>query len=330
MKVRSERRVLVVTTGGTIASRVDPADGSLVSVVAGQELVADFRARRSGSEIVIDEFCNVGSNLIDLETSFELARHIDARLTDETIGGCVVLHGTDTLEESAFLADLVIRSPKPVVFTGAQRSADAPDADGPRNLADAVRVASSPEARDLGTTVVFDGDILAASDAVKMHASRVAAFGSSSFGPLGAVDGEDVFIGRKPVERPSFRARRIERRVDLITMVMGLDDRLLNAAFASGADGIVLEAFGRGNVTPPVLEAVSRGADRGIPTVVTSRCMWGRALPVYAGAGGRDLEKAGAIFAGRLSGPKARILLSVMPAEMGVRELKALFEHYGR
>lgn len=324
------QKVLVVSTGGTIASRYDPVEKALMSVATGEELLSTLGPLAPGVHIVLEEFSNLGSNRIDLETSLRLASHVDELLKDDTICGCVVTHGTDTLEESAFLANLVISSSKPVVFTGAQRGADQPDADGPRNLADAIAVAASPDAGNLGTLVVFAGKVLSAIDAAKVHASGLAAYDSSGLGPLGEVDHGSILITRRLSGYPTIKAQHIERRVDLITLAMGADDRLFEAAVASGARGIVLETFGRGNATPEVVAAVTRATQKGLVTIVTSRCAQGRVLPLYGDGGGRDLEEAGAIFAGRLKGPKARILLCLALASMTEQEIAALFAQFGR
>lgn len=321
-------KVLVVTTGGTIASRYDPVAKALRSVASGEELLALLGSLAPPVELVLEEFGNLGSNRIDLDTSFRLARRIGERLADGGICGCVVTHGTDTLEESAFLAHLVISSPKPVVFTGAQRGMDAPDADGPRNLSDAIRVAASADARDLGVLVVFAGKVLSAIDAAKVHTSDVAAY-AGDFGPLGEVDHGAVLIARRLAAYPSIDVQGIDGRVDLITLAMGADARLFDAAVASGARGIVLEAFGRGNATPDIVAAVGRATAAGVLTVVTSRCGSGRVLPIYDDGGGRDLEEAGAIFAGRLKGPKARILLSLV-THLPRPQIAALFASFGR
>ncbi|MEN8492188.1 asparaginase [Brucella melitensis] len=328
---RTDRpRILIVSTGGTIASRYDPQTDSLLSVSTGKELLSSLGALAPAVDVVLDEFCNLGSNRIDLDTSFRLAHHIDERLRDRTVDGCVVTHGTDTLEESAFLAQLTISSRKPVVFTGAQRSADEPDADGPRNLADAISVAASPEARDLGTLVVFAGKVLSSIDATKIHTSKLEAYDAPGYGPLGVVDHGAVFITRKPLGYPMIAAHSIETRVDLITLAMGADGRLIEAAINSGTHGFILETFGRGNATPAVVDAIARATERGIVTIITARCPDGRVLPVYGDGGGSDLEKAGAIFAGRLNGPKARILLCLSLPTIPVEELGRLFEQFGR
>jgi L-asparaginase len=322
--------VLVVSTGGTIASRYDPVEKALMSVATGAELLSTLGPLAPAVEVRLEEFSNFGSNRIDLDISFRLARRIEELLRGDTICGCVVTHGTDTLEESAFIASLVISSPKPVVFTGAQRGADQPDADGPRNLADAIRVAASADAEELGTLVVFDGKVLSAIDATKLHTSRVAAYDSSGLGPLGEVDHGSVLITRRLSGYPTIEAQQIETRVDLITLAMGADDRLFEAAVKSGARGVVLETFGRGNATPQVVAAVARATQQGVVTVVTSRCPQGRVLPLYGDGGGRDLEDAGAVFAGRLQGPKARILLCLALPNLPPGEIAALFAQFGR
>lgn len=324
------KKVLVVSTGGTIASRYDPVQKALMSVATGRELLSTLGTLAPVVDVVLEEFSNLGSNRIDLETSFRLAHRVDDWLKDDTIGGCVITHGTDTLEESAFLANLVVSSSKPVVFTGAQRGADQPDADGPRNLADAIAVAASRDAEGLGSLVVFAGKVLSAIDATKVHTSRMAAYDSTGSGSLGEVDQGTVLITRRPSGYPTIKAQHIETRVDLITLAMGADNRLFNAAVASGARGIVLETFGRGNATPEVVAAVARASQKGIVTIVTSRCFDGRVLPLYGDGGGRDLENAGAIFAGHLRGPKARILLCLALANIPTGEIAGLFDQFGR
>jgi L-asparaginase len=323
-------KVLVVSTGGTIASRYDPVARALTSVGTGEDLLATLGGLAPPVDLVLEEFCNLGSNRIDLDTSLRLARRIADLIGDDAVCGCVVTHGTDTLEESAFLASLVISSPKPVVFTGAQRGMDERDADGPRNLADAICVAASPDARNMGVLVVFGGKILSAVDATKIHTSDVAAYASYDFGPLGVVDNGAVLLSRRLASYPTVDTRQMDTRIDLITLAMGADSRLFDAALASGARGIVLEAFGRGNATPQVVAGVQRATAKGVVTVVTSRCPQGRVLPIYGDGGGRDLEDAGAIFAGRLRGPKARILLCLVQANLTRREIVELFAVFGR
>lgn len=305
-------RIVLVTTGGTVASRHDPKNGHTAASVDGDSLRQSLHDPLAGVDLVVDEFCNVGSFAIDLPLAFGLAKRIGSHLADPATTGVVITHGTDTMEESAYLADLLVASDKPVVFTGAQRPADTPDPDGPRNIADAVRIAASPAAIGLGAMIAFEQEFHAARDVTKTHTSRVDTFASGEHGKLGEIDGERVSVHRRPLLRKTFVAERVESRVDLIKLVMGSDDRFLRFAADNGTKGIVIEGFGRGNATPAAAKGIAEIITAGIPVIVTSRCPRGRVRPIYGNGGARDLERAGAIFAGDLSGPKARVLAAVM------------------
>ena len=304
--------VVVLTTGGTIASRYDAASASFISTIGADEMASRLRHIPAGVAVRAEAFCNIGSFRMDLPTAFALSRRIAAVLAEEDVLGVVVTHGTDTMEETAFLVDLTVFSDKPVVFTGAQRNADQPDEDGPRNLSDAVRVAAAPEARGLGTVIVFDSVFHAARDVRKTHTSRPGTFASGEYGKLGAVDAGEVRLYRRPLRRPTFASHRVEPRVDLIKMAMGADDRFMRWAFADGTRGFVLEAFGLGNCPPSFVAATADAVAAGVPVLITSRCGDGRVAPLYGNGGGVDLAAAGAIFAGDLTGVKARILLAVL------------------
>ncbi len=305
-------RIQLLATGGTIASRFVEATQDVRVDSSGSELAAGVATRLAGVEVVIEDALNIASFEMDLEMAFELVKKIDSCLKQRDITGVVVTHGTDTLEETAFLADLLLDSDKPVVFTGAQRAADDPESDGPRNLVDAVGVAASEPARGCGTLVVFDNEVHFARDVVKTHTSRLAAFESPDAGKAGEIDGDRVLFYRRPATRRVFTHWQIDPRVDLIKLAIGADSRFVDCAVATGARGIVLEAFGRGNVTPKILDAVRRAVASHVSVVVTSRCGRGRVAPVYGGSGGASLARAGALFAGRLTGVKARILLAVL------------------
>ena len=304
--------IRLITTGGTIASRPGGAKADVVAELGGAELKASLHDPLEGIAVELDDFCKVGSFAIDLPLSFALARRIADHLEDPGCDGVVVTHGTDTMEESAYLADLLVASDKPVVFTGAQRSADAPDTDGPRNIANAIRLAAAPAARGLGAMICFEGDFHAARDVTKTHTSRTDTFRSGEHGKLGEVDDAVVSVHRRTGPRKVFAAERIEGDVELIKLAMGSSDRLIRAAAAGGAKAIVVEAFGRGNPTPAITAAIAEIVAAGTPVILCSRCPEGRVKPVYGNGGGKDAERAGAIFAGDLSGVKARLLAAVL------------------
>jgi L-asparaginase len=302
--------VVVVSTGGTIAMRPDPATGKLVPAVSGDELI-ELLAWPEAPPLELDDFAHVPSFDMHGELALALGRRVSEHARRADIAGVVVTHGTDTMEESVYVVDRLLDSELPVVFTGAQRGAMEPDTDGPRNFRDAIRVAASSQARGRGAMVAFAGELHAAREARKVHTSGLQAFGSPGYGPIGHVDGERVVFGRKPERRPPLPAPERMAPVDLIRLHAGSDSRFLLASVESGARAIVLEATGRGNANDQVLAGVRAATSAGVSIVVCSRCVEGRVEPVYGRGGGRDLADAGALFAGDLAGPKARVLLQL-------------------
>jgi L-asparaginase len=209
--------VVVVSTGGTIAMRTDPATGKLVPAVSGDELV-ELLAWPSAPPLELDDFAQVPSFDMHGELALRLARRVveHARLTD--IAGIVVTHGTDTMEETVYLVDRLLDSELPVVLTGAQRGADQPDSDGPRNFRDAIRAASSANAHGRGAMIAFAGELHAAREARKVHTSGIRAYASPAYGAIGQVDGERVVFGRRPHRRPPQPAPHAHAAVDLIRL----------------------------------------------------------------------------------------------------------------
>jgi L-asparaginase len=303
--------VVVVSTGGTIASRPDETTGKLVPALAADDLLETL-AWPDAPPLEVDDFAQVPSWEMFDERTFALAARVEEQLARDGVDGVVVTHGTDTMEETVYLLDRAVASDKPVVVTGAQRTADAADADGPRNLRDAIAVAVAADARGRGAMILFAGEIHAAREVRKVHTSALAPFASPGYGPVGHVDSGHVVFRRRPERRPALRPEgSAAPRVDLIRLYAGSDERFVRLAVETGARAVVLEATGRGNANPRVVAAVREATGAGVPVVVCSRCAAGRVEPLYGLGGGRDLEDAGALFAGDLAGPKARVLLQV-------------------
>jgi L-asparaginase len=303
--------------------RPDPTSGKLVPAVSGDELV-ELLAWPEAPSLELDDFARVPSFDMHGDLALGLARRVGEHAARDDVAGVVVTHGTDTMEESVYLVDRLLGGDVPVVFTGAQRGADQPDADGPRNLRDAIRVAASPDAGGRGAMIAFAGELHAAREARKVHTSALRAFGSPGHGPIGHVDGERVVFGRRPERRPPLPVPERMAPVDLIRLHAGSDARFLRASVAGGAEAVVLEGTGRGNANDQVMEGVREALDAGVAVVVCSRCAQGRVEPVYGRGGGRDLADAGALFAGDLAGPKARVLLQAgLGAGLGAAELVA-------
>jgi L-asparaginase len=316
--------IVVVSTGGTIMAREDPRTGKLVPTVTAAELV-DLMDWPDAPALEVEDFTSVPSWDLHGDLAARLAGRVAEHAARDDVTGIVVPHGTDTMEENVYLADLLLAGDTPVVFTGAQRAASVADSDGPRNLRDAIRVAGAPAARGRGAMLAFAGSIHAAREVRKVHTSALDAFASPGYGPIGQVDGETVVFGLRPEprSRPAFDAGRIEARVDLIRLYAGSDARFLEAAVASGTRAIVLEATGRGNANDAIVRAVGAATAAGVAVVVCSRCLAGRVEPEYGRGGGADLAEAGALFAGDLAGPKARMLLQVALGA-GVEPARAL------
>jgi L-asparaginase len=306
-------KVVLLATGGTIASRYDPKLGSTVASQRADELLKMLPQVAGVADIEVHDLATIPSYEMDLQFAFDLAGRIRDTLSRAEVAGVVVTHGTDTMEETCYLSDLLLDSDKPAIFTGAQRAHDDPQSDGPLNLLNSLRVAASPLTRGLGAMICFNATLHAARDVTKVHASAVETFQSYEHGALGEIDGSAVVIHRRPVLRRTFRIDRLEQDVELFRVVLGMDLRGIEAAIARGVAGVVIEGFGRGNGPSRLAELVRLATRKNIPVLMTSRCPAGRVQAIYGGGGGgRDLADAGAIFAGDLKGPKARLLLMVL------------------
>jgi L-asparaginase len=279
-------RVVVLGTGGTIGSRFSAEHGAVIAGVGGDELVRNLGHFAPTVDVVTEQFCNVGSFLFTLELAFGIVKRADQLLLEAGVAGVVVTCGTDTMEEITYLADLIVSSEKPIVFTGAQRHSGLPGSDGPRNLHSAILVAASKEAKGLGAVIVFEDEIHAARDAARTHSSRVGAFASAEHGKLGEIDDGAVIVPRRTIRKHPVPAAAIETRVDLVKACMGADGRFIDYAVETGSRALVVEAFGRGNTTLAMTEAVGRAVKRGTLVAVASRSPQGRATPPTRAAAG--------------------------------------------
>lgn len=320
----------LIATGGTIAMKLDPATGAAVPALTGADLLAAVPGLDSMAAVDLLNLSNVPSCYMDAARWVSLRRAVEHALARPAVAGVAISHGTDTLEETAWFLDQTVQSGKPVVLVGAQRNASEPDFDGPRNLLAGIRTCISPAARGHGVLVVMNDQISAARHARKAHTTAIEAFEPGEAGFLGVVDAGQVIFFRPSAPRSCIPLlSELLPRVDIVPMYAGADGLQVDAAVQNGAEGIIIEALGLGNVNIGMYNAIVRAIAAKVAVVITSRTGHGRVRPLYGfTGGGHSLRQAGALFAGSLSAQKARIsTMLALQAAMMPQEIQLLFDH---
>jgi len=323
-----KKKVALIFTGGTISMRIDENTGGAVPYLSGNELVELVPSLKDLADIEIYDFGKYPGPHMTLDLMMQLKDIVKNYLDREDIVGAVITHGTDTLEETAYLLDLTINSPKPVVLTGSMKNTSEPDWDGEKNLIDSITVALSENCRDLGVLVCMNGEINAASEVSKIYSDEVESFKSLDFGSLGFVSKNRVIINRLPRKREYIPSNKIEKDIDIILVHADMSDKFFRFSADSGAKGVVVEALGVGNVPPKAYDGIKYISEKNIPVVLTSRCPAGETMDIYGYYGaGKWLKQIGVIFADYLNGQKAKIKLGLLLG-MGCtyEELKKWFE----
>lgn len=322
--------VQFIATGGTIAMKVDPVTKGVVPAISGDDLMQTVPEAAKYATIEVNNFSAMPANYVEPKWWSRLTKAVDDALARPEVSGVVVAQGTDTMEETAFWLDLTVRSNKPVVLIGAQRNASAPDFDGPRNLLNAIRIATTPDARDKGVMVAMNHQINAARSVTKTHTSGVETFKSGDFGFLGEVWDDRIVFSRAPLRRQHIDIGPGEMpRVEILPMFGGADGSLLRYAVDQGAKGIVVQAVGMGNMNVSMFEAVKYALSKNVPVVISTRVPNGRTMPLYGfQGGGKTTFEAGAVMAGDLNPQKARLLLmlSLHQGKTSKADLQAAFD----
>jgi L-asparaginase len=321
-------RVLVIATGGTISMRVDAELGGAVPQLSGEEILAFIPGVERHARVEVREYGRHPGPHMTIERMWEVRGEV-LQAVERGMDGVVITHGTDTIEETAYLLDRSLDIDIPVAVTGAMRNSSELSWDGPANLLAAVQVAAAPEARGRGVMVVMDERIVQGQEVVKTHTEESGTFMSPNWGPLGIVDKGHVLLYRESRRKRPLQPESPATPVDLVKIVAGADSRLLDASRESGARGMVVEALGRGNVPPEVVPGIRRWAEAGRPIVIASRSLRGRVLDTYAYlGGGHELREMGAIFADHLTGQQARmeLVLALGVARGEVDVVRAVFE----
>ncbi len=305
----SQSVLALVATGGTIAMQHDPSKGGNVPALDGADLLKLVGGPETAVAVELLDWERLPAVQRGPDGMWDLRSRLAELAEDPMTVGIVVTHGTDTMAEMAYLTRRTVPPRCPIVFTGAMRTSSDPAWDGPRNLHDAVAVATARESQQRGAMVVFAGLILDGRHAVKMHTGAIDAFGAPHATPLGQVGADGVVFVDRPHSAPCVAAKDCMARVPLIPLALGDDGALLDLARPTG-DGVVIAAYGRGNVPPKALPAIERWLAEGKPVVLASQCPAGEVGPDYAfEGGGATVLALGVVPAGRRNAAQARLEL---------------------
>jgi L-asparaginase len=321
-------KIAIIFTGGTIAMKSSKQTGGAVPALKGRDLIAQVPAIAKIAAITVHDFGQYPGPHMTPGLMLELSQLVKKYLSQKDTAGVIVTHGTDTLEETAFFLDLCLNSQKPVVVVGAMKDCTELGWDGPSNLMGAVRTALSPQSRGKGVLVFLNNTINSAGEVTKTSTDSFETFRSPDLGPLGWVDQDRVLFYRQPLYREYHPVKKIEPRVDLFKMAVGMDDRMIRYSVDSGSQGLVIEGMGRGNVPPSVVPGIEYAIKKGLPVILCTRCIGGRVLDTYAyQGGGAQLRKFGVILGGHLPGQKARIKLMILLGQgLKTQPIKEAFE----
>src|SRR5262245_28974559 len=325
--------VVVLATGGTIAgAAASDVQAAYTSRQVGvDQLLAAVPQAKKLATLRGEQISNIGSQDMNDEVWLKLARRINELAAQTDVDGIVITHGTDTIEETAYFLNLVVKSKKPVVLTAAMRPSTALSADGPLNFYNAVAVAANKNAVGRGVLVVANDWIHGAASLTKTSTTAVQTFLSPLSGLIGTVAYGEAEFYRGPVGRStadsefSLEGVAALPRVDIIMAHENMDGKLIESAAAAGAKGIVIAGVGNGNMTQAALDSLAAQAKKGIVCVRSSRVTTGRV--------GRNVEvnddKLGLIASDALNPQKARVLLRLaLLKPRGLADVQRLFREY--
>ncbi|MBB6715152.1 asparaginase [Clostridium gasigenes] len=321
------KKIAVVFNGGTISMKIDERIKAAVPSLTGEEIMSMVTGIEDFAEVESYNFSSMPSPHMSVEIMLELSKFVEELLNREDIDGVVITHGTDTLEETAYLLDLTLKTEKVVVITGSMRSSSELGYDGPFNLAASICTAISEEAKGRGVLVCFNGDLNSATEVTKANSMALSAFRTPNFGPIGMVDNNKVLFYRNVQKTNTYEVEELRGEVALVKCVAGMDSSYINFIIDKGDKGIVIEAMGRGNVPPKMIPGIKRAINKNIPVVIVSRCFEGRVFESYGyEGGGKMLKDLGVIFGDTLPGQKARIkLILAIGAKLKLEEIRNSF-----
>lgn len=324
--------VVILATGGTIAGSAETQTqaGYTSGQVGVDVLINAVPQIKDLADVTGEQISNVGSQDMSDAIWLKLAARINELAASDKVDGIVITHGTDTIEETGYFLNLVVKTDKPVVLTAAMRPSTALSADGPLNIFNAVAVAADPEAKGRGVMVVANDDIHGSRSITKTSATDVQTFMSPERGLLGVslygVNRWFRYPYRTHTSKSEFSVDGVEAlpRVDVIYITADVSTDLIDCAVANGAKALVTAGVGNGNMTGPALEAIKRAIAKGVVVV--------RATRVPSGSVGRNVEvnddDVGSSVSGELSPAKARVLLKL--ALLKTKDVAAIQDYFDR
>lgn len=317
------KKILVLHTGGTISMQAD-ASGAVVT--SSDNPMNHVSNPLEGIQVLALDFFNLPSPHIKPKHMLALYQKIKEEVAN--YDGVVITHGTDTLEETAYFLDTMEVPHMPIVLTGAMRSSNELGSDGVYNYLSALRVASDDRAADKGVLVVMNDEIHAAKYVTKTHTTNVSTFQTPTHGPLGLIMKHEILYFKTAEPRVRFDLDHIQGLVPIISAYAGMTDELIDMLDLEQLDGLIIQAFGAGNIPKETAEKLESLLQKGIPVALVSRCFNGIAEPVYAyQGGGVQLQKAGVFFVKELNAQKARLkLLIALNAGLTGQALKDYME----
>lgn len=317
-EMTEQNKILFIVTGGTILSTHAGMHVGTMPTVDVEEYLKKNILISSKISIDILRFSNIDSRLMTPVLWVNLAKAVQENIQHADYRGIIILHGTDTLEDSAFFLSLVTPQHKPVILTGAMRSADEFDTDGPRNILHAIEVILSAKPEHAGVMVVFNGQIYSPTYIYKASTHLPNSFDVSRTGHLGVIENNRVKWFHPPSPYATLPLPATLPQVDLFFVYPGFDSRLLRDYVVRDAKGVVIAGYGCGNIHDDVVPAIETLTTKSIPVVMATRVHEGSVFPVYGGAGGGvGLNQLGVIYDHDLSPFKARILLMTALAAYG-------------
>jgi L-asparaginase len=325
-------KVVILTTGGTIASTEDKKTGLLkAGILTGDELISiNDLFLDSEVEVIAESIFQIPSNYMTFNHLLILKEKIEQIFKNNSTGGIVITHGTNTLEETAYFLDLTISNENPIIITGSQRGPTELGTDAFTNIRQSVIAASDIHTKGIGTMVLFNERIFSARYVKKIHSYNTNAFSSFGYGYLGIVDRNRVFIYQKPIQKEFYKIGNSIPIVDIIKISLGSNGKFIYCSVKSGSKGIVLEGAGRGHIPPQAVEAVDFAIAHGVKVVLTTSCEEGEVFPVYDFTGGvKDLQDRGVITGKDYDSKKARIKLSVLLAA-GIDDIECIQKSFLR